>query len=135
MDKQERAPFATNIFERKILQIVFISSGIPVLLVAGFFYCLFSDLIYGYLDANIADQSVYHLFLLSVIILVYYFVFVGIISYRYIHRLAGTFPRLVSELAERAKKKSRLHIRVRKDDYVKDLVDGINNLLDQFPKS
>lgn len=135
MKQKERIPFSTNPYEQKILKIVFISAGIPIFLVVGFLYCIFSDLIYNYLSSDIADQTLYQFFILLIIILVYYFLFVGIIAYRFAHRLAGTFPRLLTEIDEKIHGKSRTLIRVRKDDYTKDLIERINTLVEQLPKS
>ena len=134
MNWKGRRFFNTNPYERRILRIVFISAGIPVFVVIGFFYCLFGDLAYQYLTANLADHFLYQFFMLSIIILAYYFLFVGIIAYRFVHRISGDIPRILSELDEKVAGKSRSHIYVRQGDYAQDMIDRINALIDQLPK-
>ena len=134
MNKIYRRPFSTNPYEKKILNIVFLSAGMPVLIVVGVFYCLFSDLVYTYLNSGMADHFLYQFLILSIIILLYYFLFVGIIAYRFIHRLVGAFPRVLRELDERIAGKSRAHIHLRQGDYARELVNRINALIDKLPK-
>ena len=132
MNRKNRVPFSTNPYERKILKIVFLSAIFPVLIVIGFFYCLFSDLIYTYLNSTMADHSLYQFFILSIIILLYYFLFLSIIAYYFVHKLVGVFPRIFRELDEKIAGKSRSPIYVRKGDYVKGLTGRINSLLDKL---
>ena len=132
MNRKNRVPFSTNPYERKILKIVFLSAAFPVLIVVGFFYCLFSDLIYTYLNSTMADHSLYQLFILSITILLYYFLFLSIIAYYFVHKLVGVFPRISRELDEKIVGKSRSPIYVRKGDYVKGLTGRINSLLDKL---
>ena len=134
MEKKDRKLFSANEYERGILQLVFLSAGIPVLVVVGFFYCLFSDLVYAYLNSGLADHFLSQFLILSLIILLYYFLFVGIIAYNFVHRLVGAFPRVLRELDERINTNVRTHIRLRKGDYAKELVDRINALIDKLPK-
>jgi len=134
MKKKERRPFSTNYLERKILKVVFLSSGIPVLIVVGFFYCLFSDLINIYLGSSMADNFLQKILNLSIIILLYYFLFVGILAYRFVHKLVGAFPRVLREMDEKIMGKSQSPIRLRHGDYAKELITRINALIDRIFK-
>ncbi len=133
MDKKSRKPFSTNTYERKIFKIVFLSAGIPVFIVVGFFYCLFSDLVYTYLNSGMADHFIYQFLVLSIIILVYYFLFVGIIAYRFIPKFVGAIPRIIKELGDAVDGKSKAHISVRDGDYIQKLIGRINDLIDKLP--
>lgn len=133
MDKKNRRPFSTNDYERKIFKIVFLSAGIPVFIVIGFFYCLFNDLVYTYLNSGMADHFIYQFLVLSIIILMYYFLFVGVIAYRYIPRFVGAIPRIIKELDDAVTGKSKAHISVRDGDYVQKLISRINALIDKLP--
>lgn len=133
MDKKDRKLFSTNEYEKRILQIVFLAAGAPVFVVVGFFYCLFSDLVYTYLTSGMADRFLNQFLILSVIVLLYYFLLVGIIAYNFVHKLVGAFPRILRELDERVQGKTKSHLRLRQGDYAKALVDRINALLDKLP--
>jgi H+/Cl- antiporter ClcA len=127
-----RRPFSLNQYERKILNIVFLAAGIPVFLVIGFFYCMFSDLVYTYLNTGLAGHFLDQFLVLSLILILYYFLFVAIVAYSFAHRLVGALPRVIRELDQKIAGKSKSHIQVRKDDYVKELIDRINMLIDKF---
>ena len=131
-DLKQRKPFSVNIFEAKILKIILISAGIPVFLVVGFFYSMFSDLVYTYINSGLAQHFLDQFFILSLILIVYYFLFVAILAYRFAHRLVGAFPRIIRELDEKISGKSKEHIRLRKDDYAKELIDRVNKLIDKL---
>lgn len=133
MSKKVRSPFSTSPFERKILAVIFLSVGIPVTIVLLFLYSMFSDLIYTYLSLEKESNFLHQFLRLSVIILVYYFIFVGVIAYGFIHKLIGAFPRLLRELDERIQGKSKTHIHLRQGDYGQKLIDRINSLIDKLP--
>ncbi len=134
MSVKDRRIFSINPYEKRMLLVVFLSASIPILVVIGFFYSMFSDLLYTYLNSGLADHFLAQFFLLSIIIIVYYFIFVGIIAYRFIHRLVGPFPRILRELDERISGKSRSRIYLRQGDYAKELVNRLNALIEKLPK-
>ena len=133
MEKKNRKPFSTNPFERKILRVILLSAGVPVLAVAGFFYSMFSDLVCSYLNIGLAGHFLYQFLILTVFVLMFYFLFVGLISYHFIHRIVGAFPRVIKELDEKIKGKSKTHIYLRQKDFAKELIDRINALIDKIP--
>ena len=133
MQKIDRKIFKTNPYERRILKITFLSAGIPVFGVIGIYYYLYSDLLFNNLNNNMANQFLRQFLILSLFILAFYFLFVGIIAYNFSHKLAGAFPRILRELDERINTKVRTHIRLRKGDYAKELIARINLLIDKLP--
>ncbi len=54
-------------------------------------------------------------------------------AYHISHRLVGPLGRLYRELDERIAGKTKAHIRFRKGDYICELADKINALLDKLP--
>lgn len=133
MNKRIRWPFSTSPFEQKILAVIFLSAGIPVTIVLLFLYSMFSDLIYVYLTLERGRYFFNQFLFLSAVLLAYYFAFVGIVAYGFIHRLVGALPRVLRELDERIQGKSKSHIHVRKGDYIQKLIDRINALIDKLP--
>jgi len=125
-------PFAMNPYERRILSVIFLSASLPVFLVVGFFYCLFSDIIYTYLQSDMADESVRQFLELTILILLYYFFFVWILGYHFVHKLVGAFPRIFRELDEKISGKLKAPIHLRKGDFGKDLIKRINSLADKL---
>ncbi len=134
MDKKSRNFLAINPFEKKILKIVLLSAVIPIFIVMGFFYCLFSDLVYSYLKSNMGDQFLRQFFTLTVVMLVYYFIFLGIVAYYFVHKIAGPLPRIFRELDRVIAGNSRSHISLRRGDSLKELVSRINILIDKLAK-
>ena len=134
MQKKDRRIFSTNEFERKILWVIILSVAIPILIVLGFIYSIFGDFVYTYLNSGFADQVLYQFFSISVILLAYYFLFVGIIAYHFVHQLCGSFPRVLREMDERIEGKTRSHIYLRRGDFAKELVTRINAMIDKLPK-
>ena len=128
-----RKPFMINQFEGKILKIVFASAGIPVFIVIGFLYSMFSDLVFTYLNSGMASHFLGEFFVLSCLLIVGYFVCVGLIAYRFSHRLVGAFPRILKELDGVVAGSSRNHIHIRKDDYAQELIERVNKLIDKLP--
>jgi len=135
MPKKDRRIFSTNNFEKKILGVIFFSVAIPVLIVIGFVYSIFGDFVYTYLNSGFADKILYQFFTISLILLAYYFLFVGIIAYYFVHQLCGSFPRVLKEIDERVAGKSRSHIYLRRGDFARELVGRINAMIDKLPKS
>lgn len=133
VEKEIRRPFSLNEFEGRILRIVLLSAGLPVLLVVGFFYCMFSDLIYTYLNTGLAQHFLDQFFILSLLLIMGYFLLVALLAYRFAHHLVGAFPRILREIDGCIAGKSKKHIHVRKDDYGKELVDRVNQLIDKIP--
>ena len=131
---KNRRIFTINPYERKMLLVVFFSASVPIVLVVGFFYSVFSDLLYTYMNSGLAGQFLRQFSIDSVIILVYYFLIVGIIAYRFIHKLVGPFPRILKELDEKIAGKSRSLIYLRQGDYAKELVSRLNALIEKLPK-
>ena len=129
-----RKPFIVNQFETKILKIVFASAGIPVFIVIGLLYSMFSDLVYTYLNSGMASHFLDEFFILSCFLIVGYFICVGLIAYRFSHRLVGAFPRILRELDEVVSGGSRNHIHIRKDDYAHELIERVNKLIDKLPQ-
>ena len=135
MQKKDRRIFVLNQYERKILWIIFVSVAIPVIFVIGFVYSIFGDFIYTYLSSGFADQLLHQFFVISILIMAYYFLFVAIIGYFFVHRLCGSFPRILRDLDDRIAGKSRAHIYLRQGDFAKELVSRINVMIDRLPKS
>ncbi|MFH1360789.1 MAG: hypothetical protein ABIJ41_07155 [Candidatus Omnitrophota bacterium] len=133
MDRQGRRLFSRNEYENKILAIVFIAASFPVILVIAFFYCIFNDLVYNHLQTSIASQFLHQLMVLTVILLFFYFLFVGMLAYYFAHKLVGAFPRVIKEMDERIQGKTKTHILVRRGDYIKDFVNRVNALIDKIP--
>ncbi len=133
MERRRLPPFVTNTYERRILKMIFLSTGIPVIVVAGFYYSLFNDLICAYLRYDLASHFLKQFVILSIFVLLLYFIFVGLISYKHVHRFVGSYPRVLRELDEKIQRKTKQHIYLRKGDYAKELIERINKLLDQLP--
>ena len=130
MEHRKIAPFSANAYERKILKMIFLSAGIPIIAVAGFYYSLFNDLICAYLRYDLASHFLKQFLILTIFVLIFYFVFLGLISYRVVHRFVGAYPRVLRELDETLHQKLKRHIVLRKGDYAKELIDRVNKLID-----
>ena len=132
MNNQKRMPFATNSFERRILGVVFVSTLIPIILVMGFFYILLHDLIDAYLRIDLARHFLQQFIILSLIVLAYYFVLVAVISYRFVHRLFGAYPRILKELDQVLAGLSKRRISLREGDYGRELIKRVNTLIERL---
>ena len=133
MEHRKLPPFATNRHERKILKMIFLSAGIPIIMVTGFYYSLFNDLICAYLRYDLASHFLKQFLILTIFVLISYFIFLGLFSYKFVHRFVGAYPRVLRELDETIEQKSKRHITLRKGDYAKELIELINKLIDQLP--
>lgn len=133
MNKIRRRPFSTNPFERKILGIVLASTCIPVIMVMLFFYVLFYEIIYVYLRSGLADHFIKSFLSVAAIITLLYIVVVGVIAYRFVHGLFGSYPRVAGELEDIINGKAKKHIHLRLGDYGKELVNYVNALIDRLP--
>jgi len=133
MSTTPRKLFATNIFEREILAVILISISLPAVMLAVFFYALFHDIIYGYLQSGLADHFIKQLSIAVVFMLAFYLLFVLILSYRFVHRLFGALPRVLKELDGIIVGASRRHIRLRPGDYGTEFLERINAIIDQLP--
>ncbi|MFA5060330.1 MAG: hypothetical protein WC676_06865 [Candidatus Omnitrophota bacterium] len=133
MNDKNRKIFSINQFESRILRIVFISAIVPFLLITGFFYFMFYDLVHTYLKTGMATHFLKDFLIVAAIFLAYYFVLVGILAYRFVHKLLGAIPRILRELDERISGKSKAHIHLRKGDYASEIIDRINTLIDKLP--
>ncbi len=132
MSKQHRRIFSVNAFERKILSAILLSVFIPVILVAGVFYSSISNILAGYADSKdlfaLTDEFVKLFFTM----LFLYSLAIVFAAYRLIHRLFGSFPRLLKELDEKISGKSKGHIFLRQGDYGHEFIVRINRLIDKF---
>ena len=133
MGKMSRKLFSTNKFERKVLTIIMVSVSIPIFIVIAFFYMLFYDVIYGYLQSGLADHFIHRFLNMAIIILCSFFFGVGMLSYRLVHRLLGSFPRISRELDDIISGKHKNKICLRDDDFGKELIDRVNVLIDKLP--
>ena len=133
MERTRLPPFMTNRQEREILKLIFLSSAIPIIAVTGFYYSLFNDLICAYLRYDLASPFLKQFFVLTIVVLIAYFVLLGLFSYRSVHRFVGAYPRVLNDLDETIKQKSKKRIALRKGDYAKELIDLINKLIEQLP--
>lgn len=131
MEGQKRNIYQFNVYERKILKIIFLFATFPVLIVILFFFGLFSDLIYTYIRSDVATDFVDR-FLLLVALLVLYYLFFSRILFGFVHRLAGAYQRILRELDEIIAGTKKSHLHLRKGDYAQELIDRINQLINKL---
>ena len=138
-NKNKRGFFICNEFQKKILTVVFFSVLIPVAVTST---CLF------YLIFNvIARQAVFPEVIaydlipaakkVAIVVLVALPFSLGLTAwwaYHVSHKFVGPLCRIYRELDERIEGKSRAPIRLRKGDYLWDLVDKINTLVAKLPR-
>ena len=132
MGAAARRPFSTNVFERKLISYVVAIVSIPAFVVTLFFLALFSNVIYGYIQSGMADHFMRYFVALAGVLLVSYFFSVLIASYYFVHRLFGSYPRILRELDEIIAGKARHRIRLRTGDYGVELIERINGLIDKL---
>ena len=133
MEHRRLPPFTTNRHERQILKMIFLSAALPIIVVAGFYYALFNDLITMYLRYDLASHFLRQFFILTIVVFFSYFILLGLFSYKIVHRFVGAYPRVLKELNEAIEQRSKKRITLRKGDYARELIDLINKLIDQLP--
>lgn len=131
MEGQKRNIYQLNVYERKILKVIFLFAALPVFLVILFFFGLFSDLIYTYIQTDVAKDFIDRFLLLAALLVLYYLFFMRLL-FGFVHRLAGAYQRILRELDEIIAGTKRAHLYLRKDDYSKELIDRINQLIDRL---
>ena len=106
---------------------------IPFLIVSGFFYTMFNDLVYSYLKTNLAVPFLRQFLVLAIIVFLCYLFFVGLFAYQFVHQFFGALPRIFRELDEKIHGKSKTPILLRKNDYGQELIKKINALIEKLP--
>ncbi len=131
MIPKKRNLYKPTEYERKILKVIFLFATVPVIFVIFFFFALFSDLIYTYLQSGLAGHFLDRFLILAALITLYYIIFARMV-FRFTNRLAGAYQRLLKEMDAMISgaRKSPLHLR--KGDYAQELIDRINKLLDKL---
>ena len=130
----DRRLFAFNSQEKKSLAIIFLLSALPVVVIAGFFLSIFGDLVYTYMGSTMADQFLRQYLALTLIMLVYNFIFVALVAYYFVHKLYGPLPRILKYMDEIIAGRSTSRIYLRKGDFSGELIGRINALIDKLPK-
>ncbi|HQO58710.1 MAG TPA: hypothetical protein PLT76_08345 [Candidatus Omnitrophota bacterium] len=126
--RSQRSVFNKNPHEKRILQVVFLLSTIPVFLIILLFFALFSDLIYTYIHTDLGQHFLDRVFMLCALILLYYIIFARLI-FRLVHRMFGAYERIIRELDSMLAGGERHTIHLRKNDFGQDIVERINKLI------
>lgn len=121
-----------NPCERRILRAIFLFAALPVILILLLFYGLFSDLIYTYIETDLSGRFLDRFIMLSALILFYYIIFARMV-FRFVNRIFGPYNRILRELDQIISGESRRPLRLRENDYAKELVDRINKLIENLP--
>lgn len=129
--------FICNRFQKKILLLVFFSVVIPVAITTACLYYLIFNVLAN--ELVFPEVIAYNLIpaakkvMLIVLICVPFSLLISFWwAYHVSHKFAGPLCRLYRELDERVEGKTKAHIRLRKGDYLWELVDKINALVDKL---
>ncbi|MDP2940296.1 MAG: hypothetical protein Q8O13_09520 [Candidatus Omnitrophota bacterium] len=134
----KRQFFICNKFQKRILLLVFLSVLIPVVLTcACLYYLIFNiianELVFPEAIAYSLIPSAKKVIIIILICVPFSLLITFWWAYYVSYKFAGPLSRLYRELDERIEGKTRAHIRFRKGDYLSELADKINALLDKLP--
>ena len=129
----QRSVFNKNPYEKKILQVVFLLSVLPMMLIIALFLALFSDLIYNYLHTDLSQHFMDRVLMFSALISLYYIIFVRIV-FGFIHRMFGCYARILRELDRILAGGERNPLHLRKNDFGQDILLRINKLIQSLPE-
>ena len=134
----KRKFFIANRFQRKILIVFFFSVMIPVIITCVcLFYLIFNvtanELVFPEAIASSLIPAAKKVALIILVALPFSLWLVGWWAYHVSHKLVGPLCRLYRELDERIEGRTKEHIYFRKGDYLSELADKINALLDKLP--
>jgi len=123
--------------QRRYLRLIELSLLVPTLMVVGCLYYLVFSLIAEQIAipefiALILFPALERINMILLVGLPLTFIFLFALGMVVSHRLAGPVDRLSKELNEIAKGDYKRRIRVRKDDELKNVADGINGILDKL---
>ncbi len=134
----KRRSFIANKFQEKILILFFLSVIIPVTItVVCLYYLIFSvtanEMVFPETIAYSLIPSAKKVAVMVLVAVPFSLGLAGWWAYHISHRLVGPLGRLYRELDERIAGKTKAHIKFRKCDYICELADKINALLDKLP--
>ncbi len=134
----KRKIFIANRFQKKILLLVLFSMLVPVAItVACLYYLIFNvianEIVFPEAIANSLIPAAKKVIIIVLLLIPFSLVLFGWWAYYVSHRLVGPLGRLYRELDERIAGRTKAHIRFRKKDYLAELANKINALLDRLP--
>ena len=127
----QRSLFNKNPYEKKILQVVFLLSALPVILIILLFLALFSDLIYNYIHTDLSQHFMDRILMFSALILLYYIIFVRLI-FGLVHRMFGAYERVLKELDAMIAGGKCHPLHLRKNDFGQDILLRVNKLIQRL---
>ncbi len=136
-NEKRRRFLICNKFQRKILILVFFSVIIPVALTSiSLFYLIFNvsanELVFPEAIASSLIPAAKKVAIIVLVLVPFSLCLIGWWAYHVSHKFAGPLCRLYRELDERIDGKTKAHIKLRKGDYLEELADKINALLDKL---
>jgi hypothetical protein len=138
-NNNKRKFFICNRFQKKILLLVFFSSIIPVAISCiCLFYLIFNvtanELVFPEAIASSLIPAAKKVAIVALISLPFSLWIIGWWAYHVSYKFAGPLCRLYREMDERIEGRTKAHIKFRKGDYLAELADKINALLDKLPR-
>lgn len=136
--KNKRKFFICNRFQKKILLLVFFSAVIPVAIACVcLFYLIFNvtanELVFPEAIASSLIPAAKKVALIVLVVLPFSLWLIFWWAYHVSYKFAGPLCRLYREMDERIDGCTKAHIKFRKGDYLLELADKINALLDKLP--
>ncbi len=130
--------FICNRFQKKILILVFFSVIIPVgVTCACLFYLIFNvtanELVFPEAIAYSLIPAAKKVAIIVLVAVPFSLFITFWWAYHVSHKFAGPLCRFYRELDERIAGKTKAHIKFRKGDYLSELADKVNALLDKLP--
>ncbi|MFC1703969.1 hypothetical protein ACFL1E_04195 [Candidatus Omnitrophota bacterium] len=130
---KRRLFFIANEYQERVIKLVFYTTVVPVIITIVALCYLFFDIttnlmLGGYESIPLVKKIIIG----AIIILPCYIVLLGIWSYKISNRLTGPITRINSDLQDVLDGKTQARLRVRDTDYLKDIVDKINVLIDRI---
>ncbi len=133
---KKRQLFAVGKYEKEIINTFFLFACISLIIAIGSLYWLYSfvaDPAIG--QSPLTAKNLEPVIILVIVALIYYFLIIGFLAYRKANKMVGSIPRIITEIDQILSKNKKSRIFVRKGDYLQELIDRINALIDKLPKN
>ncbi len=132
---KKRQLFSVGKYEKEIINAFFLFACVPLGVSIGSLYWLYSIITDPASPHSIVvNKSSESLIILGIIALIYYFLFIGFLAYRRANKMVGSIPRVIKEIDDVLQKNKKTRIVVRQGDYLQELIDRINALIEKLQK-
>ena len=133
---KKRRLFSVGKYEKEMLNTFFLFACIPLVIAIGSLYWLYSFVADPALTHSpLAVKNLEPVIILVIVVLIYYFLIIGFLAYRKANKMVGSIPRIIVEIDQILSRTKKTRLFIRKGDYLQELIDRINALIDKLPKN